>query len=63
MENQVTNALNTLKFLTSSIREPTSKPALRKPLQEALERLHEFEQDAITRALDMFYLPGLKVVV
>lgn len=63
MENQVTNALDTLKFLTSAIREPTKKPELRKPLRTSLEKLHDYDEGIITRALDMFYQPGLKVVV
>lgn len=63
MENQVTNALATLKFLTSSIREPATKTVLRKALRTSLEKLHEYDQNTITRALDMFYTPGLKVVV
>lgn len=63
MENQVTNALNALKFLTESIREPTSKPELRKPLQTSLEKTREYDSKVISRALDLFYGTGLKAVV
>ena len=62
MENQVTNAVDTLKFLTSSIRAPTTKPMLRASLQAALERLHDYDPSNITQALDLFFGGGLKVV-
>lgn len=56
------SALSTLRYLTSSIVDVTTKVHLRPKLAESLEETKDYDAGTIERALDQFFGQGLKVV-